>query len=60
MPVAPTSTLYELGSEADDIVCLEDDEAFGAIGQYYEDFSQVPDAEVTAILARFPPDKTGG
>ncbi len=60
VPVAPTSTLYELGSEADDIVCLEDDQAFGAIGQYYEDFSQVPDAEVTAILARFPPKRSGG
>jgi putative phosphoribosyl transferase len=54
VPVAPTSSLDELGAEADEVVCLESHEPFGAIGWFYDDFSQVPDEEVTRILARFP------
>jgi predicted phosphoribosyltransferase len=50
VPVAPTSTLDELRGEADDIVCLKDDEFLGAIGAYYRDFSQVSDEEVIDIL----------
>jgi putative phosphoribosyl transferase len=53
VPVAPTSTLLELGEDADEIVCLEDHEEFGAIGLYYRNFRQVDDQEVTDILARF-------
>jgi putative phosphoribosyl transferase len=33
----------ELRREADEIVCVEDYEFFGAIGTYYGDFSQVSD-----------------
>jgi predicted phosphoribosyltransferase len=55
VPVAPTSTIAELRDEADDIVCLEDHEPFGAIGAFYADFSQVGDDAVKRILARFPP-----
>jgi putative phosphoribosyl transferase len=58
VPVAPTDTLRELRDEADEIVCLEEYEFFGAIGAYYSDFSQVSDAAVTAILARFPADRS--
>jgi putative phosphoribosyl transferase len=54
VPVAPTDTIVELRSEADDVVCLEDHEFLGAIGIYYADFSQVPDEEVIDILKRFP------
>lgn len=54
VPVAPTASLAELRAEADDIVCLEDYETFGAIGFYYADFRQVSDEEVIALLARFP------
>ena len=50
VPVAPTSTLDELRGEADDIVCLEDYEFFGAIDAYARDFSQVSDEEVIDIL----------
>lgn len=53
VPVAPTSTLSELREEADEIVCLEDYESFGAIGLYYRDFRQVNDREVTDTLSRF-------
>jgi putative phosphoribosyl transferase len=51
VPVAPTSTLRELRDEADEIVCLEDHEPFGAVGAYYADFGQTSDEEVTAALA---------
>jgi putative phosphoribosyl transferase len=54
IPVAPTATLKELRGEADDIVCLEDYEEFGAIGLFYSNFRQVSDAEVIAVLARHP------
>jgi putative phosphoribosyl transferase len=55
VPVAPTDTLAAMRREADEVVCLEDYELFGAIGRFYTDFSQVTDAEVIATLARFPP-----
>ena len=40
VPVAPTDTVNELRSEADDVVYLEDLGCFGAIGAYYADFGQ--------------------
>ena len=54
VPVAPTDALEKLRGEADEVVCLEDYEHFGAIGLFYSDFSQVSDTEVTDILARHP------
>jgi putative phosphoribosyl transferase len=55
IPVVPTETLIEMRQEADDVVCLEDHEAFGAIGRFYDDFTQIADQEVIAALARFAP-----
>ena len=55
VPVAPTESLAELREEADDIVCLEHHDMFGALGHYYGDFRQIADSEVIEILARFPP-----
>jgi putative phosphoribosyl transferase len=52
VPVAPTQSLQELREEADDIVCLEDYEDFGAIGFFYADFRQISDAEVIDLLAQ--------
>lgn len=54
VPVAPSRTLAELSQEADEIVCLEDYELFGAIGLYYRDFRQVSDQEVIETLGRLP------
>jgi len=54
VPVAPTENLAELRDDADDVVCLEDHEFFGAIGLYYADFSQVSDEEVIDTLKRLP------
>lgn len=58
VPVAPTDSLAALRSEADDVVCLEDYEFFGAIGAYYSDFSQVADQEVIDLLQRFSAQST--
>jgi predicted phosphoribosyltransferase len=54
VPVAPTESLKTLREEADEIVCLEDYEEFGAIGLFYSDFRQVSDTEVIELLARHP------
>ena len=54
VPVAPSEAIAELRSEADDVICLEDHELFGAIGFYYANFRQVSDDEVIALLKRFP------
>lgn len=50
-PVAPPDTVEELQREADKVICLETPEPFGAIGYFYQDFSQVSDDEVSDILA---------
>jgi putative phosphoribosyl transferase len=57
IPVAPTDTLRVMREEVDEVVCLEDYEFFGAIGQFYDDFRQTTDAQVIAALARFPAEK---
>jgi len=49
-PVAPASTCRRLRRKVDDLVCLDTPEDFFAIGQFYEDFSQVSDEEVTSLL----------
>jgi len=54
VPVAPTDTLAAMRQEADDVICLEDHEFFGAIGFYYADFRQLSDREVKDTVARFP------
>ena len=54
VPVAPTDALPPLRKEVDDLICLEDHEAFGAIGYYYLDFRQISDEEVVEILKNFP------
>lgn len=56
IPVAPPAVLDELADVTDEIVCLQTDERFYAIGLYYEDFRQVSDAEVIELLnkARAP------
>lgn len=58
VPVAPTDSLEAMRKEADDVVCLEDHEMFGAIGYYYADFRQTSDQEVIDTLARFAPAPT--
>jgi putative phosphoribosyl transferase len=53
VPVAPTDSLATMQKEADEVVCLEDYESFGAIGFFYSDFRQISDQQVVDTLARF-------
>ena len=50
IPVGPPATIRELEEKADHVVCLQTPEAFYAIGQFYEDFAQTRDEEVTELL----------
>ena len=52
VPVAPLSTCNRLRREVDEFVCVHMPEEFYAIGQFYEDFSQMADEEVTELLRR--------
>lgn len=52
VPVAPLDTLERLRGEADEVVCLATPEPFYSVGQWYRDFTQTTDDEVTALLAR--------
>ncbi len=59
VPVAPTDTLREMRGEADEVVCLEDYQYFGAVGAYYNDFRQTTDEEVIDTLERYQPEPKG-
>lgn len=41
VPVGPRDTLLRLKTVADDVVMLQAHLLFGAVGEFYEDFSQV-------------------
>jgi putative phosphoribosyl transferase len=49
-PIGPLDTLAALQNEADEIICLYPRKDFAAIGVFYDDFSQVSDEEVIALL----------
>jgi putative phosphoribosyl transferase len=62
VPVAPEGWEARIGGDADEMVCVSTPPVFFAIGQFYDDFSQTTDAEVTSCLDRaaanmFPPAK---
>jgi putative phosphoribosyl transferase len=52
VPVAPLSTCNRLRCEVDKLICVHAPRNFYAIGQFYENFSQVADEEVTELLRR--------
>ncbi len=52
VPVAPLETLEELAQIADDVICVASPQPFTAIGQWYDDFRQTSDEEVTRLLDR--------
>lgn len=55
VPVAAEESRARIERLADEVVCLETPAWFSAVGQWYEDFSQTPDAEVCELLARSTP-----
>ncbi len=52
VPTAAAETCRELRPEVDAIVALMEPEFFFGVGQWYEDFRQTSDAEVTDLLRR--------
>ena len=52
VPVGPSDTIRKLKTLADQVICLLTPEPFYAIGQFYVDFSQTSDEEVTELLKR--------
>lgn len=50
VPVSATSAWERIQMLVDDAVCLEVEDSFHAIGQYYCDFNQVEDEEFLALL----------
>ena len=54
VPVAPQSTLAWLSSEVDELFVVSEPTDFYAVGQFYEDFGQITDQEVVALLDQNP------
>lgn len=54
VPVAPPEAVELLEAHADEVVCPATPTPFFSIGQWYEDFRQVGDDEVRALLGREP------
>lgn len=50
VPVAAPDSFEEIKLECDEAVCIDTPPFFQAVGQFYEDFSQVEDDEVISIL----------
>jgi putative phosphoribosyl transferase len=54
VPVAPQGWEDRIGAEADELVSVSTPLFFGAISQFYDDFSQTSDEDVVACLATAP------
>ena len=50
VPVGSVEGVASLRRDADEVICLHTPARFCAIGEWYDDFSQVPDEDVTALL----------
>jgi predicted phosphoribosyltransferase len=52
VPVGPAGSRDALAGEADEVVVLDEPRTFFAVSQFYEEFPQVSDDEVGALLAQ--------
>lgn len=50
VPVGPPDTVENMRRVYDEVVCLDEPPGFGAVGQFYDDFRQLSDADVAAAL----------
>jgi predicted phosphoribosyltransferase len=53
VPVAAPDRLRQVADNCDETICLIETPELYAVGQFYDDFSQVDDEEVIATLERF-------
>jgi putative phosphoribosyl transferase len=51
VPVASPEVVADLSGIADEVVCLRRPSFFGAVSNFYDDFTPTTDAEVSALLA---------
>lgn len=51
VPVAPRQAVASLKEVADQVIALQTPANFMAVGQWYEDFTQVTDDEVSALVS---------
>ena len=58
LPVGPEEALRTLADEADETICLRLPETFRAVGQFYQDFSQVSDREMLQTLRGIQKERT--
>jgi putative phosphoribosyl transferase len=58
-PVAPIDAVERLTGDADQVVIVEQPDPFYAIGQFYHDFDQTTDDEVTHLLGRLAKTSVG-
>jgi putative phosphoribosyl transferase len=55
VPVGPPGSQRRLAGDFDQVVCLEEPEGFFGVGQFYVDFDQTGDEEVTELLEAADP-----
>ena len=60
VPTAAGSTWRELRTEVDEFVVLMTPEPFHGVGEWYEDFGQTSDDEVTELLGRARKTRAAG
>ncbi len=54
VPVCSSQTVEILREELDDVICLSETDTLVAVGNWYQDFHQVSDAEVLGLLKGTP------
>lgn len=54
-PVAPPTAVEQLAQEADETVFILTPQEFSSVGEWYRDFSQLTDSEVTEMVQEFAP-----
>jgi putative phosphoribosyl transferase len=59
VPVGSVEAAASLRRAADEVICLHTPARFFAIGEWYDDFSQVSGEEVTALLGKTAGWSTG-
>jgi predicted phosphoribosyltransferase len=55
IPVAPRDTIEKLKEIVDEVIVLQVPLVFGAVGAFYQDFSQVTDDQVIEIMQKYSP-----
>lgn len=58
VPGGSPESVKAIGREVDDVVCLDAPAQMMAVGQFYQDFRQTTDQEVTDLLSEANPDRS--